>query len=319
MGGASANGRRERATAIGIGEAVERLRQEFPDVSISSLRFLEREGLLGPRRTPGGHRLFTEDDLDRIRLIKRQQQQHRSLAEIRELLARRDAIGSPAEISARFVQAIIALRAREAHAIIDEAGEVGVPYRTICLDILTPALVEIGELWASGAIDVAHEHLASAVVRDLLATLRRYEPPAPPTGRVAVAACAAYQRHELGLRMVAALLEQEGWYVHYLGADTPAPSAVLMARENAADMLLVSVGEPSERAYLEAIVAALQGLPAERRPRLVVGGRAAYAASTGLPVDLVTDSAEELLRWAAAHFPPCTSSLRDEATLAKAT
>lgn len=52
-----------------IGEAVKRLSGEM-DISESNLRFWEKEGLLQPQRTPGGHRLFTEADLDRIRLIK---------------------------------------------------------------------------------------------------------------------------------------------------------------------------------------------------------------------------------------------------------
>lgn len=291
------------ARVFGIGEAVERLRAEFPDVSISSLRFLEREGLLGPRRTAGGHRLFSEDDLDRIRLIKRQQQQHRSLAEIRELLARRDRLASPSELAHRFVEAIAAREVREAYDLIDEAGRVGMPLRTICLEVLTPALVRIGELWASGELDVAHEHLASAVVRDLLSNLRAYQPPAPPHGRVAVAACAANERHELGLRMVAALLELEGWTVHFLGADTPLPSTLQMVADNQADLLLVSVGEPAARSFIEALATEIASWPPNRRPKIAVGGRAAAAAAEGLPVDLVATSAEQLLAWPGLRTP----------------
>jgi methanogenic corrinoid protein MtbC1 len=292
-----------RHRLVGIGEAVDRLRHEFPDLTISSLRFLEREGLLGPRRTAGGHRLFSEDDLDRIRLIKRQQQQHRSLAEIRDLLARRDRIGSPAELADRFVQAIAAHEVRAAYDMIDEAGRVGLPFRTICLEVLTPALVRIGELWASGQLDVAHEHLASAVARDLLSTLRAYQPPTPPDGRIAVAACAANERHELGLRMVAALLEQEGWTVHFLGADTPASSALQLAADNQADLLLISTGEATERPFVEAIVNAVASWPAGQRPKVVVGGRGAAEAAAGLPVDLIAFSADDVLGW-----PPIRST-----------
>ncbi|GIW06197.1 MAG: hypothetical protein KatS3mg060_1002 [Dehalococcoidia bacterium] len=285
--------------SFGIGEAVERLRAEFPDVSISSLRFLEREGLLGPRRTAGGHRLFSDDDLERIRLIKRQQQQHRSLAEIRELLLRRDRIGPPRELAERFVNEIAARNGREAYALIDEALRVGIPARTLCLEVLTPALERIGDLWERGELDVAHEHLASAVVRDLLSNLRLYQPPAPPDGRVAVAACAASERHELGLRMVTALLEQQGWSVQFLGADTPASSTVQFVTDNEADLLLISTGAPSERAFVEDVIAALAAWSPARRPKVVVGGRAAAEVAAGLPVDLVATRAEHLLDWPA--------------------
>jgi DNA-binding transcriptional MerR regulator len=56
-----------------IGEVVRRLSEEFPDISISKIRFLEDEGLLTPQRTRGGYRLFTEDDLDRLITILRLQ------------------------------------------------------------------------------------------------------------------------------------------------------------------------------------------------------------------------------------------------------
>ncbi len=58
-------------TLLSIGQVVTHLQAEYPDVSHSSLRFLEREGLVTPHRTPGGHRLFTKQDVDRVRQIKR--------------------------------------------------------------------------------------------------------------------------------------------------------------------------------------------------------------------------------------------------------
>ena len=74
-----------------IGQVVARLQAEYPDVSHSSLRFLEREGLVTPHRTPGGHRLFTPQDVDRVRAIKRWQEQRLSLGEIRDRLMTREA------------------------------------------------------------------------------------------------------------------------------------------------------------------------------------------------------------------------------------
>ena len=62
-----------RERLLRIGEVVRRLRDEFPDVSISKVRYLEDEGLLMPRRTQGGYRLFSEADLERLRTILRLQ------------------------------------------------------------------------------------------------------------------------------------------------------------------------------------------------------------------------------------------------------
>jgi len=56
-----------------IGAVCERLRTEFPDISISKIRYLEDQGLLRPRRTRGGYRLFSETDVERLATILRLQ------------------------------------------------------------------------------------------------------------------------------------------------------------------------------------------------------------------------------------------------------
>ncbi len=65
--------RQQRERFLRIGEVVRRLRDEFPDISISKIRYLEDEGLLTPRRTQGGYRLFSGDDLERLQTILRLQ------------------------------------------------------------------------------------------------------------------------------------------------------------------------------------------------------------------------------------------------------
>ena len=78
--------RRERP--LRIGEVVRRLRDEFPDISISKIRFLEDEGLLSPRRTRGGYRLFDEHDVDRlVTILRLQRDEFLPLRVIREELA----------------------------------------------------------------------------------------------------------------------------------------------------------------------------------------------------------------------------------------
>ena len=65
--------RQPRERLLRIGEVVRRLSDEFPDISISKIRYLEDEGLLTPRRTQGGYRLFSEADLERLKRILRLQ------------------------------------------------------------------------------------------------------------------------------------------------------------------------------------------------------------------------------------------------------
>jgi DNA-binding transcriptional MerR regulator len=76
------------ARLLTIGAVCDRLKEEFPDVSISKIRYLEGEGLLTPKRTQGGYRLFSEDDVDRLQTILRlQRDEFLPLRVIREELA----------------------------------------------------------------------------------------------------------------------------------------------------------------------------------------------------------------------------------------
>ena len=61
---------------LSIGEVLALLKDEFPDVTISKIRFLESQGLIDPERTPSGYRKFYEADVDRLRWILRQQREH---------------------------------------------------------------------------------------------------------------------------------------------------------------------------------------------------------------------------------------------------
>ncbi len=74
-----------------IGQVLPLLKSEFPDISISKIRFLESEGLVAPERAPSGYRRYSEADVDRLRYILRMQRDHYlPLKVIRENLAMMD-------------------------------------------------------------------------------------------------------------------------------------------------------------------------------------------------------------------------------------
>jgi DNA-binding transcriptional MerR regulator len=79
-----------------IGAVCARVREEFPDISISKIRYLEDQGLLTPRRTRGGYRLFGEDDVERLQTILRLQRD-----EFLPLRVIREALDSPAAAGER--------------------------------------------------------------------------------------------------------------------------------------------------------------------------------------------------------------------------
>lgn len=79
---------------LSIGEVLDTIRSEFPDISISKIRFLEAEGLITPERTPSGYRKFYEGDVARLRYILGLQRDHfMPLKVIRERLEEADSNG----------------------------------------------------------------------------------------------------------------------------------------------------------------------------------------------------------------------------------
>ncbi|MGS2586711.1 transcriptional regulator FtsR [Streptomyces hebeiensis] len=64
------------AQLVSIGVVLGKLRDEFPDVSVSKIRFLESEGLVEPRRTPSGYRKFSPEDVERLAQVLRMQRDH---------------------------------------------------------------------------------------------------------------------------------------------------------------------------------------------------------------------------------------------------
>jgi DNA-binding transcriptional MerR regulator len=83
---------------LSIGEVLGKLRGDFPDITISKIRFLESEGLIEPQRTPSGYRKFTSVDLDRLRyVLAAQRDQYLPLRVIKENLDALDRGLEPAQ------------------------------------------------------------------------------------------------------------------------------------------------------------------------------------------------------------------------------
>ncbi len=99
---------------------------------------------------------------------------------------------------------------REAHAIFD--------LTTICLDVITPCLIEIGEAWHRGDIRITTEHFASAFLRGKLLTLLQAYPFRRGSPTIIIG-CATNEQHEIGSLILAVLLRRDGFRVEYLGQD----------------------------------------------------------------------------------------------------
>jgi len=270
--GPSIAGQSDERASISIGRIVELLAADYPDVTQSSLRFLEREGLLSPARTPGGHRLYTQADVQRVRQIKEWQAQRLSLEEIRERLTELDAAQEPHDFAIEFLTHALSGDVLAARRTILDASDLGMSLDVLFYEMLCPALVELGDRWERGDATVSQEKEVSAIASELIADLALGAVSASVEIQPVVAGCVAGERHELGLRMVSGLLGARGIGVHFLGADVAVPFLLDAVAMRSARAVLLSVTTDEHLSALRESSVALAALP--NPPCVLAGGQA---------------------------------------------
>jgi DNA-binding transcriptional MerR regulator len=106
---------------MSIGEILVTLKTEFPDVTISKIRFLEGEGLIGPERTSSGYRKFHDEDVDRLRTILRMQRdEYLPLKVIKERLEKTEDESPTKTVSVEAGQEDLALPPTGLHMSVEE-------------------------------------------------------------------------------------------------------------------------------------------------------------------------------------------------------
>src|SRR5215203_689302 len=223
-----------------IGEVVALVQRIHPDVSHSSLRFLEREGLLRATRTKGGHRLYSSAEVDRLLRIKAWQAERLSLEAIRLRLAQFDRLPSSPDLVDTFLNLATAGDLAGARQVVLEVDDLGMSLGQSFDTILLPVLNEVGRRWEHGDILVAQEKEMSELARDLIATLSARHANPTPHGPNIVAACVEGETHDLGLRMVCGLLREAGVRLHLLGADVAARFLLESVRMHRPPLVLLS-------------------------------------------------------------------------------
>ena len=142
------------------------------------------------------------------------------------------------------------------------------------LQALQPCMVEIGNLWESGAISVAQEHLATALVYRMTSQLYTQYVMGNPSKGSAVITATGNELHDMGARFVADLLEMDGWLVVYLGANTPRKDLIRMLRSIKPDLLGLSVVMPYNLEEAELAIAEIRKDAGLQKIRIMVGGSA---------------------------------------------
>lgn len=204
------------------------------------------------------------------------------------------------DVSREYLDAVLAGDRRSAFGIIENARLAGMDIGTIYLEVLQPALREIGALWQRNEISVAVEHLATGITEAAMANLyQEVFAEVKEDGPTLLAAAAETERHVVGLRMVCDLLELEGWQTVLLGASVPVESLVAMAHQLRPAAVALSATIAPHAPQVRNAIAALRAAELEPVPVIAVGGRLFLdnpELATRLGADLTAPDAAALVR-----------------------
>lgn len=262
-------------------------------LSAHTIRAWERRyGALSPDRTDSNRRLYEEEDLERLALLRLAVESGHSIGQVAQLPTedlRRFAVPVPSEPHPPQVRidrqsSITYLKAAE-QAIEDldpdalsnafRRGAASLGVSALVEDVVLPLMDRVGRRWEEGSLSIAQEHMASAVTRTHLEQLRG-SLAAPTFAPRMLVTTPVGQIHEIGALAVAIVATMQGWHVTYLGANLPAAEIAAAVRLSGARAVGLSLVYPLDDPGLGAELMELR----ERvgpTIAIIVGGRAAHA------------------------------------------
>ena len=249
-----------------------------------------------PTRTAGGHRVYTDHDIARLKLLNQATSNGHSISQIAQFslddlkdLLRNESGENPQPfisiaplaidrifLAEDYIEKCYAAvlsfdaKALESHfenAIVELGSEAFIEY------LLTPLLTQIGERWKTGELRPVHEHMTSAVIRSLTYILRNNNPCSANAPRMIVSTPIG-QLHELGALLAAIMAELKGWQVTYLGANLPAEEIAAGVKYTDACALTISISFATDDHIVPKELRRLKKLIGND-VALIVGGRAA--------------------------------------------
>jgi DNA-binding transcriptional MerR regulator/methylmalonyl-CoA mutase cobalamin-binding subunit len=224
----------------------------------------KRYGAVVPSRSDSQRRLFNDADLQRLTLLRQATGQGHSIGTIARLdndglrgLVRRmeSASGLTAasagqnhgDASPAALSDLVDFIVKFNHQALEDAltrFSVALGAQGLLLKVVAPLTQIIGERWQAGELNAAHEHFASAAIREYLLKSKPFA--ALDHAPVLLVATPAGQLHELGAVMVACAALNQGWKVIYLGASLPAAELAGAAMQSHARAVALSIVFPED-------------------------------------------------------------------------
>lgn len=247
-----------------------------------------------PERTQTNRRLYSEEQIERLSLLRDLTHAGHSIAQVanlpmdklRKFVAeggggatnghvRWEGLPTP---DARFLEeSVAAVKKLDARALEETLKRASAEFggQGLLQRVIAPLAQRIGALWRDGIITAAHEHFASAVLRIILGHAAK-QFGGGENAPVIVVATPTGQLHELGALLAAAAAANIGWRVTYLGASLPAAEIGGAVRQNQARAVALSIVYPEDDPRLEGELSRLKEL-LPPGVSLLAGGRAAPA------------------------------------------
>ncbi len=272
---------------------------ERTGLSQDVLRVWERRyRAVQPTRGPGGQRLYTDADVERLRMLHAATRVGRGISQVAGLQTdalaalvaedsaareRRRSTASSAPNAADVVAAALSLAQSLDAAALDDllrraAARLGIgPFLEA---VAAPLLRRLGDEWHSGRLTPAQEHLASSVLHDIaLETMRSFAQ--HNAGAPLLVTTLAGERHVIGAALVATTAAVAGWNVIYLGGDLPAAEVAAAARSGGARVVAISIVYVEDRARVLDEMRLLRSL-LPPTTALIAGGAGSRSIATDL-------------------------------------
>ena len=171
-----------------------------------------------------------------------------------------------------YLSALLAGRRAECRQIVQELLDAGIEVKTLYSHLFQRSMYRVGELWENNRITVANEHLATSITESLLNLVYPAVFDTERIGKKAVISCSANEFHQVGGKMVADILELNGWDGHFLGANTPTDDMSQFIAETKPDLVGLSLSILSNMDHLKrAIEMVRSDFP---NTDLLIGGQA---------------------------------------------
>lgn len=263
------------------------------NVSMATLRAWERRyNFPESERTAGGHRLYSERDVIRLRWVKDRIDEGMQTAQAINALRHQEQTGAvtllepvgqpethrPSSVPPQLplqrqalIDALIDRDLTRADSILGEALAISSP-EDLILDVIGPAMATVGLAWEEGRISVAIEHLATNYLRQRLLMWMVSGPPPRQVDPI-VLACAPNEWHEGSLLILGALLRRRRWPVAYLGQAVPLPDLASFVRDLHPSMVVLIAMTDSAAGELADWPHWLPDVAQAGRPPIGYGGR----------------------------------------------